>query len=91
MKTKTIIFTAFSAIMLGATTSCEDMLTTESNMVMFDTPDNLKQATDTVYSVMGIIQKIQVIADRTVLLGELRGELTDLTDFALRPMFSLYS
>lgn len=82
MKTKTIIFTAFSAIMLGATTSCEDMLTTESNMVMFDTPDNLKQATDTVYSVMGIIQKIQVIADRTVLLGELRGDLTDLTDFA---------
>ncbi|HZK02943.1 MAG TPA: hypothetical protein VFC94_00870 [Bacteroidaceae bacterium] len=86
MKTKAIIFTLLSAIMLGVTTSCEDMLSTESSMVMFEEDNVLNQATDTVYSVMGIIQKIQVIADRTVLFGELRGELTELTEFASADM-----
>lgn len=59
-----------------AFTSCADLMDTDSEFVEFQ-EDNLLQApTDSVYSVMGIIYKMQVIADRTVLLGELRGDLT---------------
>ena len=41
--------------------------------------EHLIDATDTIYSVTGIINKLQNIADRTVLLGELRGDLVDVT------------
>ena len=67
--------------MLGiSTTSCEDMLRTESKVVMYDDENTLSGVTDTVYSVMGIINKIQKIADRTILLGEVRGDLVEPTD-----------
>lgn len=81
MKTKAIFFTALSALLLG-TTSCEDLLTTDSTIVMFADDNTLSNATDTVYSVMGIVQKMQKIADRTVLFGELRGDLSSLTEYA---------
>ena len=64
------------------TTSCEDMLRTDSKVVMYENDNTLAGATDTVYSVMGIIKKMQVIADRTVLLGEVRGDLLEVTDHA---------
>lgn len=87
MKTKSIILTALSSVLLGATAvSCEDMLKTESSIVIFEDEDFLSQATDTVYSVMGIIQKMQGIADRTALLGELRGDLVSTTDNAIQDL-----
>lgn len=82
MKTKSIIFTALTASFLLGAASCEDMLTTDSTIVMFAEDNTLTDPTDTVYSVMGIIQKMQKIADRTVLFGELRGDLSTLTEFA---------
>ena len=83
MKKRNILIAALSVLMFGvATTSCEDMLRTESKVVMYENENTLAGATDTVYSVMGIIKKLQVIADRTVLLGEVRGDLLELTDHA---------
>lgn len=61
------------------TVSCEDMLTQESDNVIYADNEHLIDATDTIYSVTGIINKLQNIADRTVLLGELRGDLVDVT------------
>ena len=55
--------------------SCEKMLETESDLVEFEEDHTLNHATDSVYSVMGIINKMQIIADRIVLLGEVRGDL----------------
>ena len=55
--------------------SCEKMLETESDLVEFEEDHTLNHATDSVYSVMGIINKMQIIADRVVLLGEVRGDL----------------
>lgn len=53
--------------------SCEDMLEVESDRVEYDmSPLTLN---DTVYSVLGILKKVQAVADRQVLLGELRGDL----------------
>ena len=55
--------------------SCSKMLETESDLVEFEEDHTLNHATDSVYSVMGIINKMQLIADRIVLLGEVRGDL----------------
>ncbi len=73
MKLKSIIACGALLLTVGAaTTSCEDMFTAENKLVTTDlTPQ------DTVYQVMGIIQRMQKLADRTVLLGELRGDLVD--------------
>ncbi len=79
MKIKSILVAGLSLLSLGAFTSCEDMMSTTSKLVMFSEDNTLDQATDSVYSVMGIIGKMQSIADQTVLLGEIRGDLVELT------------
>ncbi len=58
------------------------MLNTESELVEFQEDNTLNHPTDSVYSVMGIINRMQLIADRIVLLGELRGDLVQTTDAA---------
>lgn len=55
---------------------------TESDLVSFVDDNKLNTPNDTVYSLMGIISKMQVVADRTIILGEIRGELTALTENA---------
>ena len=74
-----ILLLSFSPLLL---TSCEDMLKPESDLVEFEEDHTLNHATDSVYSVMGIINKMQVIADRVILLGEVRGDLVAPTDAA---------
>ncbi len=63
-------------------TSCSSMLETESDLVEFEEDNTLNHATDSVYSVMGIINRMQIIADRVVLLGEVRGDLIEATPAA---------
>lgn len=63
-------------------TACADMLETDSNLVEYEKDNTLNHPTDSVYSVLGIINKIQVIADRMVLLGEVRGDLVTTTNVA---------
>lgn len=79
MKLKSILLGGLSLITLGTYTSCTDMMDTDSKLVMFSQDHSLDEPTDTVFSVMGIIGKMQAIADRTVLLGEIRGDLVELT------------
>ncbi|MBQ7510139.1 MAG: RagB/SusD family nutrient uptake outer membrane protein [Prevotella sp.] len=62
--------------------SCSDILDTESELVEYEKDNTLDHPTDSVYSVMGIINRMQVIADRTVLLGEVRSDLLQTTDEA---------
>lgn len=62
--------------------SCSKMLETESDLVEFEEDHTLNHATDSVYSVMGIINKMQLIADRVVLLGEVRSDLVKTTPAA---------
>ncbi len=58
-----------------AMTSCSDMLDTTSELVEFEEDNTLNHSTDSVYSVLGIINTMQTIADRNILLGEVRGDL----------------
>ena len=60
-------------------TSCADFFDQESEHVVFTDKDHLNHATDTLFSVVGILNKLQAIGDRTVLLGEVRGDLVDIT------------
>ena len=73
MKLKSII--ACGLLLLGvgaATTSCEDMFTAENSLVTTDLAPK-----DTLYQMMGIVKRMQKLADRTVLLGEIRADLVE--------------
>ena len=59
--------------------SCADFFDQESDHVIYAEDEHLKSAIDTVYSMTGILSKLQAIADRTILLGEVRGDLVSLT------------
>lgn len=72
MKNKSII--TILSLCLGlsmATTSCEDMLNSESDRHSYTV------AGDTLYSYWGILKSLQNIGERYVILGECRGDLID--------------
>ena len=75
MKRISIIYSVVLTLLLGGFTSCADMLDVNSSSVQYEDRHELNSAADSLYSVIGILSKLQVIADRTVLLGELRGDL----------------
>ena len=64
----------------GLLTSCSDFFEQDSTYIIDAEKDHLNNATDTIYSLTGILNKVQAIADRTILLGEARGDLMTVTD-----------
>ena len=62
--------------------SCSDFFDQQSEHIIFAEENHLVNAKDTIYSVTGILNKLQAIGDRTILLGEVRGDLVDLTNDA---------
>lgn len=62
--------------------SCSDFLYDDSDMVTYADSNHLTSDADTLWSVAGIMNKLQVVADRTILLGELRGDLVSVTPYA---------
>lgn len=85
MKTTTIMirkFTLFFLLMAGLTvgfSSCDDILYSQSDRYMSEDDHTLGSANDTVYSLIGILTKVQKLSDRYVLTGELRADLMDVT------------
>lgn len=75
MKRKTIVYSMMLSFLLAGFTACEDMLDVSSSSIQYEDTHNLNSAGDSLYSVIGILSKLQTIADRTVLMGELRGDL----------------
>jgi len=91
MKLKKIIYTVTLGLTAAAfTTSCEDMLDKGNDYVIYADDHMITDPADTVTSVLGILNKLQAIAVRTNLLGEVRADLvvvnenatTDLKDLA---------
>ena len=84
--TKLFRFTVYTLLPLAGGSwvgvACSDMLDTSSELVEFQEDNTLNHPTDSVYSLMGIINRMQLIADRTVLLGEVRADLVQPTDAA---------
>lgn len=75
---KTFIGMALASMMLGAT-SCEDMLKPESDLVMYEEDNQINTANDTLYSVIGTLSLMQKVADRIIILGDVRGDLTSIS------------
>ena len=73
---------AAALMALPMLTSCEDFFTQESSDVLYADQEHLNLSEDSIYSVTGVLTKLQTLADRTILLGELRGDLVDLTEVA---------
>ena len=63
-------------------TSCEDFFDFKSNQYMGADENTINSANDTVFSVIGILTKMQKLSDKYVLIGELRGDLLATTAFA---------
>lgn len=76
----------FIACLLGVSafglTSCEDFFEQESEYIIYEDGNSLNNAADTIYSMIGVLNKLQAIGDRTVLLGEVRADLVDVTSAA---------
>ena len=70
----------FAVCVVCSFVGCADFFEQDSDNVIFSDQDHLNNATDTIYSVTGILNKLQALADRTILLGEVRGDLVDVTD-----------
>ena len=77
MKRKSIFYIIALCSVMGVFTACEDMLDVTSSSVQYEGSHELDSPSDSLYSVIGILSKLQGIADRTVLLGELRADLVD--------------
>lgn len=77
---KRIYLIAVAICTMFSISSCSDFFNEDSNYVINADQDHLNNATDTIYSVVGILNKLQAIADRTILLGEARGDLMTVTD-----------
>ena len=73
------IILGLSILMVCLTTSCSDFFEMDSTHYIPANENHLKTPTDTIYSVIGILTKVQAIGDRTILLGEMRGDLTSVT------------
>lgn len=72
MKIKSIISLFVICMGVGfATTSCDDMLSSDSERNIY--PDGIAQ--DSLYSYWGILNSLQNVAERYIILGETRGEL----------------
>ena len=91
MNRKSMIYVVALTFLLGGLTACEDMLDVSSSSIQYEDRHELNSAADSLYSVIGILGKLQNIADRTVLLGELRGDLVtdnENTDKDLRELIN---
>ena len=76
---KNLIYTI--AFLLGGTfmfSSCDDMLNVDSNRVEYEFED--WTLNDSVYSVLGILKSVQEVADRQVLINELRADLVTVNE-----------
>lgn len=76
-----------ATIVIASLSSCEDMMDTKTSTYLYDDGSKLNTASDSLYSAMGVLTQLQKIGERYVLLGELRGDMVDVTptaDFSLR-------
>jgi hypothetical protein len=82
-KMKKINQILFGLIVLSViATSCDSLLDVQSERNMFPENHKIDSPNDSIYSMIGIFTKLQKLADSYVVLGELRGDLMDITENA---------
>ncbi|MDE5999757.1 MAG: hypothetical protein K2H04_06795 [Bacteroidaceae bacterium] len=79
---KTIAIAAIIAT--GAvSTSCEDMMTVDTGDKAY------RNAQDTLYSYRGIMRAMQDVAERQIILGEIRGDLVSSTQYTTDTLYAI--
>ena len=78
MNSKSCIAVLLALFMLGVTTSCEDMFNIESNRVAIN--HEINTTGDSVYSTLGVLRSMRKVADRYVILGEVRGDMAQIDE-----------
>ena len=84
MKKNSFCSLLYALVVLGGAltvVSCDDLFDTSSTYSSTAEEHTLSSASDTVYSVIGILSKVQAIADRTVLFGDLRADLVQENEY----------
>ncbi|HOG04621.1 MAG TPA: RagB/SusD family nutrient uptake outer membrane protein [Paludibacter sp.] len=74
---KTILFTFISLFVFS---SCDELLNVNSERVVFPDEYDFTGANDTLFSMFGVLSQLENLANTYVLLGELRGDLVELSD-----------
>lgn len=59
--------------------SCDGLLSVDSERYVFEDEYGMKSTNDSLYSMFGVFSQMEKLADEYVLLGELRGDLMDVT------------
>lgn len=70
-------------------TACEDMLEADSERIVLADDNDIK--IDSLYSMFGILSRLQKVADSYVILGELRGDLLEPTENANKYLKEIYN
>ncbi len=86
----TKIYLALLVFML-ITAGCESLLDSKSDRILLPNQHQLNSPNDTLYSMIGIFSQLEKLADRYVLLGELRGDLTDIIESAEPELLEIYN
>ena len=63
-------------------TGCESLLDVDSDQRVLPDENRINSQNDSIYSLIGIFSQLEKLADRYVLLGELRGDLMDISEHA---------
>ena len=82
MKIKSCVAALLVVFSLGLMTSCEDMFDIQSNRVVYD--HEINSTADSVYSTLGVLQGMRKIADRYVILGEVRGDMAMINELSAK-------
>ena len=80
MKSKSFIVALLTVSTLGLTTSCADMFDIDSTRVVYEKDHNLDSTSDSVYTTLGVLHCMRQLADRYVILGEVRGDMCDINE-----------
>jgi starch-binding outer membrane protein, SusD/RagB family len=82
MKMKNLKYLLYLLLPLSVLTSCNDLLDVKTKSLADSNDNTLSSPNDSVYSIFGILSQFQKLGDSYVVLGELRGDLLDVTDSA---------
>ncbi len=80
MKMKSLKYLLYLLLPLSVLTSCNDLLDVNTKNLADSNSNTLSSPNDSVYSIFGILSQLQKLGDSYVVLGELRGDLLDITD-----------
>lgn len=72
-------------------TGCDDVLNADSQRLTSEDEYRLSTSSDSIYAIYGLFAQLQKLGDSYVLLGELRGDLLDITESSDQSLREIYN